>query len=559
MDRLAFADVTLTNFYVIITDNVDKLRSNIKFISRTPSFNEEGKFLIIFNNPETRLGGKKISLTILENLFVEYRTVNVVIAFASDAFGYELFTGDPYHGSEDLACGRMKALRIGKCKFGQFDNEFYTEKLLSIDKVPDEMHDCQFTLCARVQEPFVNEGCQDGLEIQIIHFLQEEMGFNIKTTCSELDRGEPNGDGTWSDLLGQMRNDSCDIIVGAFFPDHEVHADFAATEFYLQDYYTFYVKTADVEPRWKGLMTIFKIKAWCAFGVVLLVSWIFWLLLGIISHEPHQHRQIILTFMNVFAVSLGVSANNRPHLSSLRAFFVVLALYALTITSIYTSKLISVFTNPKLDYQIDSIEEILELDMLIGGRMENLDWFQNGDVIDEIIFERYNHSDDFRPSSKSLHKVSENEMTLLISRLYVETNKHRYKVFGLTQSMFSNSLEMIVERGFPLLHRFNHILALLRDMGLTSKLSVDFNYNMTILKPIREKQQPKQYEMNEHDDDDDTVDEDFTIVLTTEHLEGAFTILKIGLMCSSAVFLLELIFNSRIFKKIVSWICCKTK
>lgn len=321
--------------------------------------------------------------------------MNVVVLFASDAFTYDIYTGDPYHESES-DCGKMESHNIGRCVNGKFVDRKHTKKQLQINKVPSTMQQCMFTVCARVQEPFVNEGCHDGLEIHIIHFLQGEMGFEVNLTCSELDRGEPNADGTWSDLLGKVRDDSCDIIVGALFPDNEVHAEFASTEFYLQDFYSFYITKAPLAPRWKGLVMIFKIKAWSACVVVLIVSWIFWWFIAVISKEQHQHRQIILTFMNVLSVTLGVSANNRPVYSPLRVFFSLLALYALTITAIYTSKLITVFTHPKYDYQIDSIEEILDMDLPIGGRLENMDWFDNGDEIDELVFSRYNHTEYFR-------------------------------------------------------------------------------------------------------------------------------------------------------------------
>lgn len=372
-----------------------QVHKSIKSISLTATFNEEAKFIILINDPEKRGHGKLIAWEILDTLFRKHRAVNVVVMYAVDAFSYDIYTSDPYHGSE-VECGKMTALHIGKCANGKLVDRKATKKHLMTDKVPSEMHQCTFNFCARVQEPFVNEGCQDGLEIQIMHVLQEEMGFKINTTCSELDRGEPNEDGTWSDLLGKVRDDACDIIAGAFFPDHEVHAEFAATEFYLQDFYTFYVQKAKLEPRWKGLITIFKVRAWTAFGVVLVVSWIFWYILGIISGEALQHRQIVLTFLNVFAVSIGVSANNRPINSPLRMFFSILALYALTITAIYTSKLITVFTHPKYDYQIDSVKEILESGLPIGGRMENMDWFENEDSEDQEVFHLYNHTDPFR-------------------------------------------------------------------------------------------------------------------------------------------------------------------
>lgn len=146
-------------------------------------------------------------------------------------------------------------------------------------------------------------------------------------------------------------------------------------------------------------------------------------------------------------------------------------------------------------------------------------------------------------------------MALLISRLYVRSNKYRNDVFGLTQSMFANHLEMIVERGFPLLRQINNILSALRDMGLMSKLFKDFNYNMTILTSIRE-MKASQYHRESVEvadlNDDDHQDEESTpeIVLTTEHLEGAFTILLMGLFISSIVFILEIISHLTLVRKL---------
>lgn len=289
--------------------------------------------------------------------------------YASDAFTYEIYTADPFRDRSN--CGKIKAEVIGKCENGKLADYDSTRQDLIIEKVPDTMENCTFQLCARVQEPFVNEGCGSGLEILIVQFLQNTLRVNINILCSDLDRGEIEEDGQWSGLLGSVREDDCDIVAGAFFPDHEVHADFAATEFYFQDFYTFFVKKADYAPRWMGLVKIFKVKAWTAFGVVLIVSWIFWWIMGNISKEEPPHRKFLLTLVNVVAVSLSVSANNRPVLNPLRMFFAFFALYSLTITAIYTSKLITVFTNPKMDYQIDSIEEILFNNFSIGGRQEN--------------------------------------------------------------------------------------------------------------------------------------------------------------------------------------------
>lgn len=62
---------------------------------------------------------------------------------------------------------------------------------------------------------------------------------------------------------------------------------------------------------------------------------------------------------------------------------------------------------------MDSIEEILEMDLPIGGRLENMDWFDNGDEIDELVFSRYNHSEFFRCVFPSKSKNYSEELFIL--------------------------------------------------------------------------------------------------------------------------------------------------
>lgn len=180
-----------------------------------------------------------------------------------------------------------------------------------------------------------------------------------------------------------------------------------------------------------------------------------------------------------------------------------------------------------------------------GGRLETMDWFDNDDEMDQIIFDLYNFSEIFRPSKTSINRIMEGEETILISRLYVQSNEHRNDIFGLSQDMFANHLEMIVERGFPLLRRINEIISALRDMGMMSKLFIDFKYNMTILQSIRNLKRSQDEEEPEQSNE---------IVLTIEHLDGAFTIFFLGLSISGIVFLFEILVRSRPFIKIKQWI-----
>lgn len=131
----------------------------------------------------------------------------------------------------------MKTLNIGICNNGTFNSDEIMITNLIAPKVPRKLHSCVFKLCARISQPFVEPGCRSGLEIHLLNMMKEAMDFDLSTSCSNKERGEIIN-GSWSDLLADIRADTCDIIVGAFFPDYEVHEDFGITFPYYHNQYT---------------------------------------------------------------------------------------------------------------------------------------------------------------------------------------------------------------------------------------------------------------------------------------------------------------------------------
>lgn len=284
-------------------------------------------------------------------------------------------------------------------------------------------------------------------------------------------------------------------------------------------------------------------------GLFLLAS-ITWYLLGIAMPERKPHKRVALCVLNSWAVFLGISANNRPEWSPLRVFFIILALYGLNVTTIYTSKLITVFTSPAYEEQIDTIDEIVESGLPIGkfcrpsdqlmdaisifffvvfssiagGREEYYDWFENDNPEDRILFDLYNYSDTFWPSFENLKDVRDGKRVLLLNRIYV-LSKTMPDVFAMPGDVLVNPLEMITERGFPLLKPFNRLISHMIDTGIIDKLYKDFLYNVTVLENIRDRTE---------------IPDTLQIVLTLDHLNGAFSAWLLGLFVSFMVFAAEL-------------------
>lgn len=152
-------------------------------------------------------------------------------------------------------------------------------------------------------------------------------------------------------------------------------------------------------------------------------------------------------------------------------------------------------------------------------------WFENENPYDQILGRLYNSTQPFWPTAENLEQVAMGKRVILTNRAFIlSTSIHN--VFPLPFDVFVNPIEMVSERGFPLLRRFNFMIMHMRDTGIIQKLYNDFYYNVTVLHHIRAREID--------------VEEDALHVLTLGHMDGAFTVLILGLLISLLIFAVEI-------------------
>lgn len=154
--------------------------------------------------------------------------------------------------------------------------------------------------------------------------------------------------------------------MGGYYPDNDVAESFLNSENYFTDSHTWFIKLADKRPPWKALFKIFTNLTWLCILACLILSWLCWYLSVNAVGEEKSFRELSLALINTIGVTVNVSVNERPLHHTSRVFFLFLTLYALNLTSIYSSRMIAVFTDPGLMHQIDSIEEVFEAKIPFG-------------------------------------------------------------------------------------------------------------------------------------------------------------------------------------------------
>ncbi|XP_037809204.1 glutamate receptor ionotropic, delta-2 [Lucilia sericata] len=517
-------ELVLADYYIIVVDSVTRLKALMRNnVSNMLSWNPGARFIILYNNVNNYHKEMETARLIFEEMLYNFYVHRVALMYATSSIKYSVLLMDYYN---ETSCRHLEIKSFATCQEGRFKPENIALLDLQLQKFVNSitLNNCTFYMCASIAAPFIEADCLSGLELRIIGFIKSRLKFNINQTCERESRGVEEKDGNWSGLLGRLNERSCDFIVGGFYPDNDVIQSFWVSDTYLDDSYTWFIKLADPRPPWMALYAIFKNMTWLACILMLILTWITWFILVNFLPEPLYARELSLTGINNLAVTICVSANERPICGASRIFFIFLALYGLNLTSTYTSKLIAVFANPGFLHQIDNLQEVKEAGIPYGGLEESRDWFENDE--DMWIFDDYNDTSDFEPTTVNLEGVKIGERVLLSSRMYILQNALSDDIYAFPYNVFSSPMQMIMKPGFPFLYDFNRMIRYMRDFGIFKKIQTDFIYNNTYLNRIN-KMRPDFQEI--------------VIVLTTQHLQGPFAILILGIMISTVLFLGELL------------------
>lgn len=171
--------------------------------------------------------------------------------------------------------------------------------------------------------------------------------------------------GKWSGLLGKLQNRTCDILAGGFFPDEELAIRFWTSDVYFENSFTWYIKKASRRPAWLALYTIFNNTTWICLIVTLFITWIFWYML-VKKQNEHLIDMPLIGLYNM-AVSISVPVSYNPTRTASRLFFFIISIYGLNVAALFTTNLISVFSDPGLMHQISTLDEVVKAGIPFGN------------------------------------------------------------------------------------------------------------------------------------------------------------------------------------------------
>lgn len=525
-------------YFVIVIDSYQDFPFLAGRLLRSRSWNPSAKFVILLFN----FAKDSINIQFVERMLTclfRYNATEIIVIVpqANNIRNAIVYSWRPYDPPK--YCGYFNETAINRlyvqniCEKGslKFNRAFGKG-------IPTDMKGCILDIIALERQPFVSRNEEDSnIEMILINELAKTYNFKIKyDIVNSYRRGERENNGQWDGALQLLTSKKAHLLLGGIFPDFDVHEDFECSSSYLADSYTWIVPRAYHSPPWAALSIIFKREVWYSVIAGFVISALSWRMLGQFGRDSAYNKSLGHNLMNAWCCSLGFSCYIRPLRQSLRIFFSFFNIYCILVITAYQTKLIDVLKNPRFDYQIHDVEELVESGLEFGGFEELHDLFLNStDFFDNIIFERWIAVDDI--SKAMLDVAVHRNFSLLCSRLELahltavmpdlSDSFGSYRYYPYEINMFSVPVEMVALRGFAFMRMFSDTLAVFKQMGTSAALRRRFAWD-------NEKRRAKLIRAI-------LMEKSNVNALSLEHLEAGFLVLALGYISGVFVFVIEII------------------
>lgn len=545
-----YVAIPKANYFVIIIDSYMDFSFLASKLIRSRSWNPFAKFIILLFN---LVQNDKINMEYVEKVLTclfKYNAINIIIA-VPQAKNYRnaiIYSWKPYDPPD--FCGyfnetaKNRLVIQNTCARGilKYDKDVFD------DKVPHDMNGCVIEIIALQRQPFISDDIHEA-NIEKIMINEMLSRYKMSATYRFVDgfRGERENVGDWNGALKRLASKKGHLLLGGIFPDFDVHEDFETSTTYLADAYTWVVPRAHKSAAWVALVIIFQGLVWYTVIAGFFLCGVMWKIIGQLSGDSQYNSSFGHCFLNTWITIFGFVSYLHPCKESLRVFFVFLNIYCILFSTAYQTKLFEVLTNPSYEYQIQTVEELIESGLKFGGFEELHDLFYNSsDPFDYRIGQQWT---DIKNITKAMIDVAvHRNFSLLCSRLELahvssitselSDSIGNYKYFTFTENVFSVPIETIALRGFPFMLEYSRTISLLQQSGLSEAL----RHNFATFTERRRARQLRTILKEKSD----------VNPLSPQHLQGGFLALAFGCVCGILALIGERVVKTEYVLKIFS-------
>ncbi|KAF5304164.1 hypothetical protein FQR65_LT08057 [Abscondita terminalis] len=318
--------------------------------------------------------------------------------------------------------------------------------------------------------------------------------------------------------------------------------------FGYKDSLHFVVRGGKEVPSIKLLIKAFNVQVWIYIvGAYVTTSIALWFIISVINRE-FLISELAKNFLEVFSATLWGCFSFEPKKAEIRCIFICYLIYHIHIQSGFTCNLVTILTTPQFQSGISNLEELSESNLTIYARKNDEDYFlwiddsidsTNNRIKKKIQFPY--HSD-----NSSYQKLLEDLMIknggILLTELEIKYFRHkllsnvRVNIIDTDTIIQKRSLYLVLNAGHYLTNTFQSFFFTMQESGFTQKYMNDVVDNLKHVPELKN-----------------------LVPLNLKHLLCAFVFLTFGLILSSFIFLLEIVFRitqaseqeSKMFKSII--------
>lgn len=404
-----------------------------------------------------------------------------------------------------------------------------------------DLSNCSMNVIAMIYPPYVVND-HEGLDISILHAMERYFNFTMNIVLDNHSAG-------WYllDQKGQYRGKLQQILknhafgIGNVRSNPMLEKDFSLSLAYVNEKLVWVVPIANSVPTWKLIFIVFEYPLWLLILAVFLVSAMLFCLFARKNQRDKALKSISNSVMVSAQILLANVATYRPRSALMRFMFMSLVCFSMFATTLYQNSLINFLTSEIYEYQIQSFEEILDNDMIIGGIESNRAIFDNefeGNF--RKIYEKYVVLQGFEDSTDNWIRIvgDDRKAATLSARAYVQyliakndsaacQPNGAPKVYAMNKILFEYPIRMILPK--------EHVLREQVDFCLNYFITYGF-VKLWSEKYLREMEKSEALLKDSRDKSDEDIQ------LTLLHTSGAFFLLFFGQLVSFLALLAEKVY-----------------
>jgi hypothetical protein len=372
-----------------------------------------------------------------------------------------------------------------------------------------------------------------GIEMEYVLILTQKMNLSL----TYLPPYEDEFTYRLTNQLQDVKEGIADVALG-FCPLVPFFADYGdPTIPYLYSSIKWFVPCA--KPAEKQVYEMFTQSVWLADALVfILICTIFWVSANGVSAstvmESRNFKTLSSCFHNVCAICLGVAVPQLPISSRLRMFFLLSVWYSFFMGIIFQVSFTSFIVKPGYGKQIETFEDLIESRAIFAQdkmtkMLSEISSFRAHEKLKGPVEECLDQAACLRRylTQDDVTTIAAQFQAQYMASLVRTTEKRRRLLCTINQNIASGGLVMILNRGHPLLDRFNKIIQHSFEGGLVTKYWTELTLNASL--------------HNAANSADGSRSESIYVAFTTSHLRVSFCVLCSGLLLSFIVFLAELL------------------